>query len=82
MATKTISTLEVLKDIYECVKSSKYKDTITIEYLGTEDDIPGLKIISNKILSIDEMEEIMDIIYDCTDKHDPNLTIHFEWETS
>lgn len=82
MATKTIITLEFLKDIYECVKSSKYKNTIKLEYLGTEEGVPGLKIISNRRLTLNEMDEIMDIIYDCVDKYDPNLTLHFEWETS
>lgn len=82
MSIKATSMLEVLKDIYECVSSSKYRNIINIEYLGSEDEIPGLKIISHKKLSIKEMDEIMDLIYDCTDKYDPNLVIHFEWESN
>jgi len=81
MTTKTILTLDILKEIYDCIQSSKYKNDIKIEYLGTDGEIPGFKIISSKMLTLDEKDEIMDTIYDCIDKYDPNLVIHFEWET-
>jgi len=81
MDIKPLSMLEILKDIYECVNSSQYKNIINIDYLGSDENIPGLKIISKKKLSLEDMEKIMDIIYDCTENYDPNLIIHFEWET-
>ena len=80
MKTEPILTLDILKDIYECIQASKYKDAIKVEYLGIEGEIPGFKVLSNRRLSFKESEEIMDIIYDCIDKYNPDLVIHFEWE--
>ena len=79
MAIKEIPIMEILKDLYDCVENSKYKGVIQLDYIGKDDDVIGLKIMSNKKLSIEESNEIMDIIYNCIESRDPNLIIHFEW---
>ncbi len=72
--------MEILKNLYQCMKNSKYEGVIQLDYLGKDDDIIGLKIISKKKLSIDESNEVMDLIYSCVENKNPDLIIHLEWE--
>ena len=81
---KVITRIDMLKEAQECKDAvPELKEHIKLDLL--EEDESGadlsLLIISDLPFSWKLRDKVVSIVYDCIEKYDPYITIHFEWKT-
>jgi hypothetical protein len=81
---KVITRIDMLKEAQECIDAvPELKEHIKLDLL--EEDESGadlsLLIISDLPFSWKLRDKVVSIVYDCIEKYDPYITIHFEWKT-
>ena len=79
---KEITKIDLLKEVQECInKDEELKDHVKLDLidLDTGADFNFL-ILSDKPFSWDIWDKVQEVVYNCLEKYDPYITLHFEWE--
>jgi len=79
---KEITKIDLLKEVQECInKDEELKGHVKLDLidLDTGADFNFL-ILSDKPFSWDIWDKVQEVVYNCLEKYDPYITLHFEWE--
>ena len=79
-----ITRIDMLKEAQQCIDDiSDLKGHIKLDLLEENESGADLSllIISDLPFSWKLRDKIVDTVYDCLEKYDPYITLHFEWKT-